>query len=525
MYNSIYPININYSKHNQYRNNTNGSDSGVKNPLDGENSSNQNNTFPNGTKVAIDYSKGQINISQVLTDFRSTILAINAPDDVREEVSVYLNLVEKESLKENPSRDIVLGNLKNASKISDSYIASALKKPSDVVEKWIDTLFLQRINLKADPSQINPDFQLEFPQKAQERIDSFSKSQSSQVEPQIEVDNNDSYAHSLEQNEAVEIETFDVVDSRDVSQDVSDTEIKITNQTQQVQEEADNVEVESEFELSANHSSSKANNLHSKTPSQTLFSPLCDADVKARHLFSQAKKMPQTNEGDIKAINLLNEALGVMANEKNANQNIRAAIHIERGKIFDSYDYVDYALRDYYEATKAQDFNLKAQAFYKSGQIYDEFSEFRPAMDNYLSSVAYSAEADNSDAQSRVLAKIANLYTKKYDAKNALQFSDLAIDAANASKNDALIAKTYSNDAQNSQYLGDNDRALDSYKNALSVFARSDESYEEMAYNYEQAAVVMRKLGNHSKAAKLQSKANLYYQKAAQQQTQLEEAS
>ena len=111
-------------------------------------SNNNQNTFPNGTKVAIDYTKGQINISQVLTDFRSTIVAINAPEDVKDEVNLYLGLVEKESKKENPSKEIILANLKNASKVSDAYIASALKKPSDVVEKWIDTLFLQKINLK-----------------------------------------------------------------------------------------------------------------------------------------------------------------------------------------------------------------------------------------------------------------------------------------------------------------------------------------------------------------------------------------
>ena len=76
-----------------------------------ENRGNNQNTFPNGAKVAIDYTKGQINISQVLADFRSTILAINAPEDVRDEVSVYLGLVEKESLKENPSKEIIIGNL------------------------------------------------------------------------------------------------------------------------------------------------------------------------------------------------------------------------------------------------------------------------------------------------------------------------------------------------------------------------------------------------------------------------------
>ena len=136
MYNSIYPININY--HNQYRKNSDKS-SDTQNAPSYESNSNQ--TFPNGTKVAIDYTKGQINISQVLTDFRSTIIAINAPDDVKEEVGLYLGLVEKESHKENPSREIIVSNLKNASRVSDAYISSALNKPSDVVEKWIDTLY------------------------------------------------------------------------------------------------------------------------------------------------------------------------------------------------------------------------------------------------------------------------------------------------------------------------------------------------------------------------------------------------
>lgn len=485
MYNSIYPININY--HNQYRKNSD-KPSDAQNTPSHESSSNQ--TFPNGTKVAIDYTKGQINISQVLTDFRSTIIAINAPDDVKEEVGLYLGLVEKESHKENPSREIIVSNLKNASRVSDAYISSALNKPSDVVEKWIDTLFLQKINLKADPNEINPDFQLEFPKTAQEKID----------------------AQKLDESKEISFET-------------PQSEVKITELETSVEEiepqqpvyEDNELDIESDFELSQDDLD--------ESKQENSFSPTCDADIRARILFVQAKNMPQTNDGDINAINLLNEALGIMAQDENANQNIRAAIHIERGKIFDNYDYVDYALRDYYEATKADDYNLKAQAYYKSGQIYDEFSEFYPAMDNYLSSVAYSAEADNADAQTRVLSKISSLFTRQYDKQNALQYGDLAIDTAKETNNEALIADTYSNDAQNSQYLGENDRAIDSYKNALSIFSRTDESYEQMAYNYEQAANVMRKLGNHAKAAKLQLKANQYYQKVQLQQLQLEEAS
>ena len=495
MYNSIYPININYTKHNQYKKNTVSSDTqnSSQSPVNQDVNQNQSqNTFPNGAKVAIDYTKGQINISQVLTDFRSTILAINAPDDVRDEVTVYLNLVDKESKKENPSREIIVANLKNASRISDAYIASALNKQSNVVEKWIDTLFLQRINLKADPNEINPDFQLEFPQKAQEKID---------AQKELEIKSSD-----------IQDETADEIAESSIELAQEENEVKLVN-------DSNSIVSESEIEFADEEIQPPA-----AVKKQSPFSPKTEADIEARSLFARAKSLPKTNKGDTEAINLLNEALGIIEGDVSANKNIRAAIHIERGKIFDSYDYVDYALRDYYEATKADDFNLKAQAHYKSGQIYDEFKEFYPAMDNYFSSVAYSAEANNVDAQTRVLSKIASLYTKQYNAQQAGVYGDLAIETAQTSGDVGLIAQTYSNDAQNAQYLGQNDRALDSYKNALSIFPRSDESVEQIAYNYEQAAIVMRKLGNHAKAAKLQLKANQYYQKAQLLPSQLEQA-
>ena len=490
MYNSIYPVNINYTHHNKYRNNSDSSQPAKTqiNP-DGQEQNNNQNTFPNGTKVAIDYTKGQINISQVLTDFRNTIVAINAPDEVRDEINVYLNLVDKESRKNEPSREIIVSNLKNASRISDSYIASALNKPSNVVEKWIETLFLQRINLKADPEEINPDFQLEFPQKAQERINA-----------QVQIQN----------DEYVEDE------SNTLSQDSNIEKLKITNET------SEKLSTESEFELTQEGQTTSLPIVYTEV--STPFSPRNEADYKARELFAQAKKAPKDNIGDAQAINLLNEALGLLSGNDDSNPNIRAVLHIERGKIFDSYDYVDYALRDYFEATKAKDYNLKAQAHYKSGRIYDEFSEFYPAMDNYLSSVAYSAEAENTEGQSKVLTKIASLFTRQFNIEKALEYGELAIDTANSTDNTSLIASTYSSDAQNSQYLGQNDRAIDSYKNALLGFSQTNESFETMAYNYEQAALVMRKLGNHAKAAKLQVKANQYYQKAQQQQELLEQA-
>lgn len=499
MYNSIYPININYRK-NQYRP-LNGKNNDAQNP---SLNPDQNKPKPQQTQPQnpTPYSSGQINISQVLADFKNTIIAINAPEDIQDEVNLYLNLVDRESQKENPSKDIILANLKNASKVSDNYIASVLNKQSNVVEGWITTLFQQKINLKADPKEINPDFLLKFPQKAQEKIDQTKaqEAQETQTQPEVQQTEEEIKEEVTVQKETI-IEQQPVIDNEEV---VVNSSIELSQVQEKQIPEIKIQEIKPQIK---------------KTP----FSPINEADVEARKILAQIKKLPKTAQYDTQTLNMLNDALGVLSDDGNAN--IKAAIHLERGKIFDNYDYVDYALRDYVEATKADDLNLKAQGFYKLANIYDEFKEYDPALTNYLSSVAYSGEADNLKAQAKVLSQIASMYTKQYDIMETINYMDLAVETALDSKNDETIAKTYSTGAQNFQYLGDNRRALENYKNAIKAFSRNEESFEQMAYNYEQAALTMEKLGNSAKAAKLQARANQYYQKARLLKTQQEEVS
>ena len=114
----------------------------------------QNNiVFPNGEKSAIDYTQRRINIESVLKDFKNTANAIGAPEAIKSEVDAYLALVATQSQKENPNSQIIQANLKSASKILDEYITDTLKKPSNVVENWVDALFLQKIDYKAPVKQ------------------------------------------------------------------------------------------------------------------------------------------------------------------------------------------------------------------------------------------------------------------------------------------------------------------------------------------------------------------------------------
>lgn len=101
-----------------------------------------------------------INVSQIITDFRGTASAVGAPKEVTDEVNAYLALIQTQAEKDAPNPKIINSNLKNASQVLDAYITKTLKTQSNVVENWVDALFLQKIDYKADPNAINESLKL-----------------------------------------------------------------------------------------------------------------------------------------------------------------------------------------------------------------------------------------------------------------------------------------------------------------------------------------------------------------------------
>lgn len=574
MYNSIHPINITYRNQRQ-SSPLSGSDEQNKEqaPVSYQNGSSGNNReFPNGTKVAIDYTKNTVNISQIVTDFKSTVIAIGAPEDISQEVNSYLSLVERESKKANPSRDIIYSNLINASKISDNYIYQELSKkkgnaPKNVVEGWIDALFKQKVDLKADPTQINPDYQLDIPNK--KRVKTAANETPSQIQeeqPSADVTNQTPSAQVLPDDE----QTYEPqIFARQISpQDTLDTyesaELPIQDDTQTSDlsyyksgdsddtisfktinlPDAQNIPVQ---EVSVEQPHTLANTDTAPDLDEVLNEEVNIVEPQVLHFASNTKKPIGveyiTNEHDrvlsgalkeakgyltidddpALALETLNDALGEANSD--TNKNLRAALHFERGKIFDDYDYVSYALRDYYEATKTQDNNLKSQAHLKMARIYDDYVDFEPAVEHYQSALGYSGEASNTRAQTKILTEMATMFAQRYDLNSAKMLSELSLDAASESQDTLLLSKTYSAAAKNYEYLGEDFAALDCYKNAfksLSALEDDSEVYELRAQSYEDAAGVMDRLGNVSKSENLLSKARLYRQRA--QLAQMSEA-
>jgi len=115
-------------------------------PQESGKSSHGSDSYGEEQKSVIDYKSGNVNISQILSDFKNTVVAIGAPQELEQEVYDYLNLAKIQSQKASPSRGIIRTNLKNAAEILDDYITKTLNKDSKVVSNWIDALLLQKVD-------------------------------------------------------------------------------------------------------------------------------------------------------------------------------------------------------------------------------------------------------------------------------------------------------------------------------------------------------------------------------------------
>lgn len=126
---------------------------------------NQNTTsnIQQNNKSPIENLNTEINIAQILKDFKNTVVAIGTPDEISQEVDGYLSLVDKQVQKDEPNVKLIKSNLKNAASLLDTHISQTLNKDSRVVENWVDTLFLQKINFKYNEDEINERFLVKFP--------------------------------------------------------------------------------------------------------------------------------------------------------------------------------------------------------------------------------------------------------------------------------------------------------------------------------------------------------------------------
>lgn len=339
-----------------------------------------------------------INIAQIIKDFKNTAIAIGTPPELQQEVDGYLELIYSQVKKENPNTKLIKSNLKNASTILDGYISETLNKDSKVVENWVDAIFLQRIDFKYNENDINPQFLVKFPEKT-----------AGDVQPQEQVQASETPAQAVE-TQAINSELKSLfINSKKLARENKPKEALANYQKALLMAD----------ELGENSLKSKiyyeVGNIYN------------DYDYIAQALTSYNKSIENASENSVK---------------------IKA--HYSMAKIYDEVNEITPALDHYYSsaAYAGEENNLEAQtvSLTKMGNIYSDMYEHE-AYNFYTEAQNLADESGNSKMKGFVAANLANSYRKFGEPQEALKEYSLAVKHYSESDSPLQIARSYNSAA------------------------------------------------------------------------------
>ena len=407
----------------------------------------------------------KVNIAQILRDFRNTIKAIATPPEIEEQVDRYLVIVNEQVRSSHPQVNIVQSNLKIAASLLDKYISETLNKESEVVQNWLDALFLQRIDYIYNENDINPSFLVKFPDENNAQPQQQPEQESAQEpEPEMAVPENISAEGS---------------------------ELEFPNIEQGVEIHPEELSLEEEF--------TQAQQTISQKPNITIV----PQDTRLKALFVEAKKYAFNNNPQ-KAMSMFREAFN-RATELNDNET-QSRICLEIGKIYDDNDHFVQALNSYNKSLQyTTDVNVKSRAHYSMAQIYDDVNQIEPAMKHYMTSISYAGKSDDLIGQSDSLTKMANILTDKYD-EAAFDYYDTARRLIDQTTDISMKGYVLSNTADACVQFRKNDKALKYYAEAVKNYEQTN-SKEDIAQNYKSAAEIMIHFNSPNKAKSLLKKA------------------
>lgn len=429
-------------------------------------------------------TSNKINIAQILKDFRNTMSAIATPDILREEVEDYLKEIEANTKGEAPSINLVQTDLMNAAAIVDRYISETLNKESKVVSKWLDALFLQRINYRYNDGEVNKAFLVKFPESEEEKRAKAEKAQKeAQAAQQPTPQPQPEPIPEAPQNYQTQYEPIEAP----------------VEQPRQVIQQSNHVTSPIKDYVPQREIVAPQPQRAKKKPEVTII----PQDNELKSLFIQAKKHAFAHNPS-KAMDMFHRALVRAQQIKDGEA--ESKICLEMGRIYDENNYVVQALSSYNKSLKSTtDNSLKTQAHYSMAQIYDDVNQVEPALSHYLTSVSYAGENDNLVAQSTSLTKIANIFSNKYDTQ-AFDFyeqANLLVAQTNDSKTKGFVK---SNTAGAYTQFDRPDKAMRFYADAVKNYSDAS-SQENIAENYKAAAELMLNFRNPAKARVLLKKA------------------
>jgi len=406
-----------------------------------------------GYKSSIDYSNGNVNISQIVVDFKNTLKAIGASKEVNGEVETYLGLVELQSSKDNPSQKLIKSNLSNAAVILDGYITETLNKPSNVVKSWIDALLLQKIDYKSDkPIQNSTTEQ------------SLSNSQDLTLNSSQGIYDNSQITKQVQDNSnIVQGSTTGVQRPQDIK-------------LQELYQKAGKIVDSGDFD--------KALSVYEKLI--PFSQKIKNTDVETKLYMDKAYIHDESGDS-IKALESYNKAANIAF--ATGNQQTQAQAHYNMASIYDDYGKTDAALNHYYESLSldGQTENLKGQSITLNdvGSVYASQKDYKQALDNFKVGFSLTNETGDNSGKACILSNTAGV------------FRDLG--------QDAKALKYYGNSIKIDTAIGNVEGYAKSFEQAGDIMLRNNQT-EKASNLYQKSLIAAQKIGDQGWSTKILDK-------------------
>lgn len=351
----------------------------------------------------------QINIAQILKDFKNTAIAIGTPEDISEEVNGYINLIEKQVRKENPNIKIIKTNLVFAASLLDEHISKTLNKDSKVVQNWVDTLFLQKINFKYDENDINERFLVKFPDGTTSSTKRSEERQETKTESE----------------EIVQPETNSNIIPISVAKNIpQDKELKHTFIQAKKYAYAHNPEKAIKlFEQALN----RANEVDDKETSGKIY-------YEVGKIYDDYNYFPQALKSYRNAIKLTSD------------ENVKAKSYYSMAQIYDDVNQITPALEHYISAIshagEAENLPAQGASLTKVGNIYTDMYD-KEAFEYYELAGDIASLTDNFNLKGFVSSNKARAYTKFEEPEKALKSYSTAVKDYTDGKSPVKAAQNY----------------------------------------------------------------------------------
>lgn len=414
-----------------------------------------------GYRHSIDYTNSKVNISQIVLDFKNTLKAIGASKEVNDEVEAYLNLVELQSVKENPSQRIIKSNLANAAVILDGYISETLNKPSTVVKNWIDALLLQKVEYKSDKPVEN------------KGNNSIISRYSEIPEPSCHPERSEGSVQTAESTAISEKTDFSgLIQGNKVVKNTSPADIKLEELYKKAGKIADSGDYD------------KALSSYEKLIS--FSQKLNNIGIQIR-LYMDKAFIHDVNGDYINALESYNEAAKLAF--ESGNSEIQAKAHYNMASIYDDFGKEDAALAHYYESLSldGETDNLKGQSITLNdvGNVFSENKDYRQALDHFKVGFSLASELKDNAGKACILSNTAGVFRD-------LGYDDKAV-------------RYYRDSIKFDTRIGNTEGYARSYEQAGDIMFRNN--YPEKAESlYKKSLIAAQKIGDKGWSAKILDK-------------------